>query len=102
VRISDFDHHFSMSSEMAAIATLAITLVLALLVDRGAPNILESLAFGVEGAAAWTVTALRRSAAALRKRHAAIERAHRERMAGAPQYNSTTAVVSSGSSSAPA
>jgi hypothetical protein len=111
-----------MSPEMLAVATLAVTLVVALLVDRGAPNILESIAFGLESAAGWTVAGLRRSAAALRKRQRTIERAHRERMAGArrrkPSYDNVDAAtvddvatidaatidaaVSSGSSSAPA
>jgi hypothetical protein len=105
-----------MSPEMLAVATLAVTLLVALLVDRGAPNILESIAFGLESAAGWTVAGLRRSAAALRNRQRSIERAHQQKMAGAKPvkaaYDSIDAAtidaatidvaVSSGSSSAPA
>jgi hypothetical protein len=54
----------------------------------------------VESAAAWTVAALRRSAAALRNRQRAIERSHQERLTGTPCYTPIDAVVSSGSSSA--
>ena len=91
-----------MSPEITAFATLVVTLILALLIDRGAPNILESIAFGVESASACTVSALRRSAAALRNRHKAIERAHAERMAGEGTCRPIDAVISSGSTSAAA
>lgn len=91
-----------MSPEIAAVATLAVTLALALLIDRGAPNILESIAFGLETASARTVSTLRRSATALRKRQATIEREHRERMTGSTQYSSTDSVVPSDSTSAAA
>jgi hypothetical protein len=100
-----------MNPAFLAIATLGTTLLVALLVDRGAPNILESIAFGLESAAGWTVTGLRRSAAALRSRQRSIEHAHQVRMAGVKtaktcyngvEVSAIDVAVSSGSSSAAA
>ena len=91
-----------MTPEIAAVATLVVTLALALLIDRGAPNILESIAFSLEAASVRTVSMLRRSATALRKRQATIEREHRERMAGSAHYKSADSVVRSDSTSAAA
>ncbi len=91
-----------MTPEIAAVATLVITLALALLIDRGAPNILESVAFSLETASARAVSTLRRSAAALRKRQATIEREHRARLAGPTRYSSADPVVASDSTSAAA
>ena len=82
-----------MTPEIAAVATLVITLALALLIDRGAPNILESVAFSLETASARTVETLRRSATALRSRQATIEREHQERMAGSAHYSAADPVV---------
>jgi hypothetical protein len=69
-----------MSTEFAATAILALTFVLVAVVDRGVPNTLESIAFGIESAAEWTVTGLRRNAARLRERHRRIELEHQRRM----------------------
>jgi len=82
-----------MSPEIAAVATLVVTLALALLIDRGAPNVLESIAFSLEAASARTVATLRRSATALRNRQVKIEQEHRERMAGCTSYISADAVL---------
>ena len=72
-----------MSTEFTATAILSLTLVLVAVIDRGIPNTVESLAFGIEAAAEWTVAALRRNAARLRERHRRIEIEHQERMARA-------------------
>jgi hypothetical protein len=100
VRFRNLDHYLSMSPEIAAIVTLVITLILAVVVDRGVPNILESIAFVVEDISRWIVAMLRRSARGLRERHRSIEVANQKRMAGLPVvYEPVKAVVSSGSTS---
>ena len=71
-----------MSSEVTAVATLVVTFLLAILIDRGVANILESIAWAVERSAESVVELLRRSAVLLRRRHRAIELAHQERLAG--------------------
>ena len=91
-----------MSTEIAAVGTLVVTFLLVVLIDRGIPNALESIAFAVESAAERTVAALRKSAAALRKRHRAIELVNQQRLAGASRYERTESPVSSRSSSAAA
>jgi hypothetical protein len=91
-----------MSTEIAAIGTLAVTFILVVLIDRGIPNALESVAFAIENAAEFTVGALRRSARALRKRHRAIELANQQRLAGRSQYERPEPAVSSRSTSAAA
>src|SRR3954454_1548394 len=93
---------WEMSPEIAAVATLAVTLALALLIDRGAPNVMESIAFSLEAASARTVSTLRRSATALRMRQTTIEREHRARMAGSAHYSPADSVVTSDSTSAAA
>jgi hypothetical protein len=91
-----------MSPEITALTTLATILIFAVMVDRGVPNVLESIAFGIEGFAELTVTTLRRSSAALRKRHKSIELQNQERLRRGLRRGPVEPVVSSRSSSAAA
>jgi hypothetical protein len=89
-----------MSTETAAIGTLAVTFILVVLIDRGIPNALESIAFAVESVAEFTVKALLNSAAALRRRHRTIELAHQQRLASRSRFERSQPAVSSRSTSA--
>jgi hypothetical protein len=91
-----------MRVELVAVGTLAVTFLMAVLIDRGAPNILDSIAFGIERTAKWTAGALRRSAAALRRRYRRLELEHEERVAGSSRFEQADREVSSRSSSAAA
>ena len=59
---------------------LAITLALALAVDRGIPNVLDSLAYHLERLARKLVAGIRASACRLRQRYSELETANRERL----------------------
>jgi hypothetical protein len=69
-----------MSSESLALGILASTLALALIIDRGVPNMMESAAFALETASRWLVAGLRRNAARLRERHRRIEMENQRRL----------------------
>ena len=78
-----------MVSAILVAGVLTVVFAIAVAIDRGVPNALESCACRLEGLAADVVTALRRAAAKLRARHVAIERANRRRING---YSDTTVI----------
>jgi hypothetical protein len=68
-----------MNDTVVVLLTLGGTFVLALAVDRGVPNGLESAAFMLKDIAGALVASLRHVAEKLRHRHAHIEAANRRR-----------------------
>jgi hypothetical protein len=68
-----------MNDTVVVVAILGGTFVLALAVDRGVPNALESAAYMLEDVAAASVSYLRNAADKLRQRHGQIEAANRRR-----------------------
>jgi hypothetical protein len=69
-----------MSMVLYPLAVLFATFLILVLVDRGAPNTLESIAFFIERHARWIVSALRSNAARLRSRQREIEQENRARL----------------------
>ena len=68
-----------MNDTFVVLLILGGTFLVALAVDRGIPNTLESVAYLVEEVAAAWVVCLRRAAEKLRERHAHIEAHNRRR-----------------------
>jgi hypothetical protein len=68
-----------MNDTVMVMLILAGTIVVALAIDRGIPNALESAADSLEDVAAGMVASLRATAAKLRERHAEIEATNRQR-----------------------
>ena len=73
------------------LAVLVGTLLVIVLVDWGAPNTLEAVAFSIERHANWTVAALRSTAAKLRRRQRAIELENQARLGQAAAYHQAAA-----------
>jgi len=69
-----------MSTVFFALSVLGATLALALAVDRGIPNMLDSTAYHLEVLSRRTVAAIRRAARQLRQRHLDVENANRDRL----------------------
>lgn len=70
-----------MDKTIDVVAILLATLLLAIAIDRGIPNSLEAFAYRLERWSCAVVALLRLGAQKLRERHAAIERAERQRRA---------------------
>jgi hypothetical protein len=68
-----------MNDIVVVLLTLAGTTVIALAIDRGVPNMLESAANMLEDVTARVVASLRGAAAKLRERHAQIEALNAQR-----------------------
>lgn len=70
-----------MDKTIDVVAILVATLLMAIAIDRGIPNSLDALAYGLERWSRAAVALLRLGAQKLRERHVAIERAERQRRA---------------------
>jgi hypothetical protein len=72
-----------MSSEALAACILVLTLFLALIIDRGIPNLMDSIAFALEFTTGWLIKGLRNNASRLRDRYTRIEQAHQQHLRSA-------------------
>jgi hypothetical protein len=73
-----------MDDILIVLFVLGSTIVIALAIDRGIPNTLESAADILEAFAAGVVTTLRAAAVKLRERHAQIEATNRQKQGRSP------------------
>jgi hypothetical protein len=81
-----------MNDTLVVLLILGGTFLLALAVDRGIPNMLESAAYMVEDFAAAFVVCLRQAAGKMRQRHAHIEADNRRRQTRTRSYSALEVV----------